>query len=169
MTGDRLLGLSALLISIGTLAVFLYQTKLIREQQHMSVYPYLELANTGSNTDHYVFKLMNKGIGPAIIESIEIIKDDEVVSHDLATYVNQSLQGNDSIGNSYSNLYSGRLISPAEDIPIVEASDGSITTSQLLFSVINDRKLQCRIIYTSIYGERWLLSSNKAVPERIDS
>ena len=62
---DKILGLSAMLISICTLIVFLYQTNLIKKQQYMSVYPYLTLGNNGSFTADYEYSLTNNGIGPA--------------------------------------------------------------------------------------------------------
>lgn len=66
--------MTAVLISVGTLLVFLYQTNLVRQQQYMSVLPYLEFQNHDVfSYDNYELILKNKGIGPALIISRNVI------------------------------------------------------------------------------------------------
>lgn len=47
---DKLMSFLAILLSVGTLLVFIYQTNLIRKQQYAAVYPYLEMGFHGRGT-----------------------------------------------------------------------------------------------------------------------
>jgi len=68
---ELLLGISATFLSLAALVVSIVQTRIAREQQHASVWPYLQiLASNFDNELHY--GLENKGVGPAIIRDFEI-------------------------------------------------------------------------------------------------
>ena len=112
---DNLLSFSAIFISICTLMVFLYQTNLIRKQQFMSVYPHLTLQNFGTLTENYSFVLKNDGIGPAIIESVQVKTKANETFEDLLPFVaDRIIKMQDStIGFYHTNMYPGQLI-PAE-------------------------------------------------------
>ena len=75
---DRIIGLSAMLISLMTLIIFLYQTNLIKKQSVLSVRPRLTFSknidktvtvkdSTNSTTISIRLTLRNNGLGPAII------------------------------------------------------------------------------------------------------
>ena len=166
---DRLLALSAILVSLCTLIVFLYQTNLIRKQQYMSVYPYLEIGHSGIQTDKYNFTIENKGVGPAIIEDFWVGKiGGDLKGQDFVQFLKDELKENETLEVEFSNLYGGRLISEKEVIEVFKSKDSLMTTSQRLYQILGEDNMQFEIIYSSIYGERWKITDTTANPEKLD-
>ena len=166
---DRLLGLSAILVSLCTLFVFLYQTNLIRKQQYMSVYPYLEIGHNGIQTDKYNFTIENKGIGPAIIEDFSVGKiGEDLKPQDFVQFLLSELNENEFLEIEFSNLYGGRLISEKEVIEVFKSKDSSMTTSKRLHEILGEGNMRFEIIYSSIYGESWKITDETANPEKLD-
>jgi len=163
-SSEKLLSLSAILISVCTLFVFLYQTNLIRQQQYKSVYPYLSIGNYGSQTKNFRYVLENKGIGPAVVKSIKVKHKDRPEFEDIATFVIKELSVVDSITYFYSNISPGRLISPDEKIEIIGNNDGKFSTSEIIYDIINDDDLDIEIIYESIYEESWKITNASNYP-----
>ena len=56
LSSEMLIGLTAMIISLSTLIVFVYQTNLIRKQQYMSVYPHLNMMHRNSGSADYMFE-----------------------------------------------------------------------------------------------------------------
>ncbi|MEO0789852.1 MAG: hypothetical protein AAFY36_14380, partial [Bacteroidota bacterium] len=96
-TSDRIVSMSAIFISLATLFVFVYQTNLIREQQHLSVYPHLSLGNAYSGSLNYQQVLSNEGIGPAFIEGIEVRDTSGKEYSSLSDYLFYHLEDEDSV------------------------------------------------------------------------
>ncbi len=100
---DRLLGLSAILLSLCTLIVFFYQTNLIRKQQYMSVYPHLEIGHNGIHSEEYTFTIENKGVGPAIIETLLIGKNGELIEQDFVMFLRKEISETENLEMEFSN------------------------------------------------------------------
>jgi hypothetical protein len=163
---EKLLSLTAMIISIGTLMVFLYQTNLIRKQQYMSVYPYLSVGNYGSNTENYKYILSNNGIGPAIIKSVTVKLKGGNEYKDILPYVKESVLKTDTLGYSHSNISIGNLIPANGEIVIIQTSDNKIKTSKRLNEILNKQELLISIEYESIYGERWEITNESSIPRK---
>src|SRR5438128_5672123 len=69
---DRLLGLSAMLVSIGSLIIIAYQATLMRQAQRASVLPYLYISLMANDQQGVTLNLTNSGIGPAMIDDVTI-------------------------------------------------------------------------------------------------
>jgi len=181
-TGEKLLSIAAVLVSLMTLGVFSYQTNLIRQQQFMSVYPYLSFANNFSGSLRYQFVLKNDGIGPAMVDSVLVIAPDGSRYSDLVDYVDSMVPSEDSIWYLHSNIRPGKLIPAGEEVQLIQlindeilASFGVTDTeglprndlddSQQLFKILNHDSLQIRVIYKSIYDERWVIRNSSGGPE----
>lgn len=53
---DIIVSVSAMLVSLATFGIYLYQTKIIHEQARASVYPHLEIVREYSNSnDPFIF------------------------------------------------------------------------------------------------------------------
>ncbi len=135
-TSDKILSIAAIFISICTLFVFLYQTNLIRKQQYKSVYPYLAFQHYGTNTENYKFILENKGIGPAIIKSIEVKTTNGELFKDINPYLNSRLQKTDTISFYHTDLSEGMLISANEKIELIKLNDQKLTSSLRLSEIL---------------------------------
>lgn len=116
---EKIVGLTALIVSLLTLIVFVYQTNLLRKQQYMSAYPHLSLMNEKSSTLQYSFSLSNHGVGPAFIESVKVSASNDMVYDDIIHYVEKTMGKQDSINYVYSNLWVGRLIPANEKINLI--------------------------------------------------
>jgi hypothetical protein len=123
-TSDKILSIAAIFISICTLFVFLYQTNLIRKQHY------------GTNTENYKFILENKGIGPAIIKSIEVKTTNGELFKDINPYLNSRLQKTDTISFYHTDLSEGMLISANEKIELIKLNDQKLTSSLRLSEIL---------------------------------
>jgi len=165
-TSDKILSLSAMFMSACTLLVLIYQTNLMRKQQYLSVYPYLQLMNYGVPT--YNFTLTNNGVGPALIKAVRVHYQGEVYETDLASYLLRTISPKDSIDFTHSNIFKGQLIPPNMPIPIVQLVGEDKVGEGKLRKLINDDKLDFEIEYASIYGERWVFSKKNTIPRKLD-
>lgn len=184
-TSEKLLSLTALLVSLSTLVVFVYQTQLIRQQQYASVYPYLQLGNEYSGTFKYKFVLVNEGIGPAVIEDIKIYSSGAEVYDDVIDYVDARVMEEDSVWYVYSNLNVGKLMPAEKKIPLIQVVDDALLEElgvedleglppntlkgvAALYEVLNNDSLKIEITYSSIYGETWMLRNGGNAPVKLE-
>lgn len=183
ISSDRLLSLTAVLISVLTLVVFIFQTNLIRKHQYTSVLPYLSMSNVKSGTISYQFRLSNDGIGPAILDSCVVTYKDTSY-HELIDYVEEQLADNDSILIVYANVYPGMIIPPDREVKLIQMLDKQLIAelgledadlventplgSMVLRQIINNDSLDMKMYYSSIYGERWVVSMNDSAPRKLE-
>jgi len=172
---EKLLGISALLVSTMSLIVFVYQTDLLRKQQYMSVYPHLLIINSGSGSLNYKFQLMNQGIGPAFIKDIYVADLAGNTYESLTGYLETQLSVEDSIWIYTSDLFVGRLIPANEIIELYGLQDEATTNkfglpgntiegANKLRNILNNDSLIYKITYESIYGESWTIKSGETIP-----
>lgn len=169
-TTDKIIGLSALFISLLTLVVFIYQTEIMREQQHLSVLPYLTLENHYFGTENYKFVLKNSGIGPAIVKAVRVKDSLGVHDTDLYTYLKANYKEIDSIQNlAHSDIVYGMLLPAGEHLDhiLLQNTPGSWQKLEALVQKINTKYLEFEIEYESIYGERWIIKMNTYEPVRL--
>lgn len=172
MSTDRIVGVSAIVISLATLTVLIFQTNLMHEQRRQSVFPYLMIGNYGTNTPDFKIVLENKGVGPALIESVKVNYQDSTYLMDLPNFLYQNIKEMDSISNIYhSNIFEGYLIKPGEQIPILQI-DNSLQDATKLLNVFRDLQqngnLGFEIVFKSIYDEKWVLTDRDATPRTIN-
>lgn len=73
---DRIVAFTAILISVCALVVSFYEVRIMRTQQEASVWPFV-LIGQNYNSEGFAITAMNKGIGPAKIESLILRVDGE--------------------------------------------------------------------------------------------
>jgi hypothetical protein len=164
---SAVLSICAMLVSVMTLVVLIYQTSIMREQQRMSVLPYLTISNFGTDTPNFKVVLENSGVGPAFIKSSVIKWKGKNYKIDLVKFFFQNAPSADSIRNLYhTNLSEGALIPAQRQIPLLEVRD-SFADSHQLYSLYNgmmDSGLEYEIIYSNVYDEEWKISSTSKMP-----
>lgn len=174
-TSDRIVSASAIFISLATLFVFVYQTNLIRTQQHMSVYPHLSLGNFYSGSLEYQFVLANEGIGPAFIQSIAITDTLGNAYESISDYVYENIIEDDSIFIYSSDIYEGRLIPAGEEIPLFGLIDeeqlaeyglpsNTLEGEAKLREILNSEALKLKLTYRSIYNDQWYITEETTLP-----
>lgn len=179
VSADRVVSLSAIFVSLGTLFVILYQTSLMREAQKASVMPYLKMGYT-FNTEHQSLVLSNNGLGPAKIEALRIVEGDNKSELDPIQYVRKKFNDQD-IGLSNIDLASpGRLIAADERLVMMRvdnSSDQNYVVKSFQFPkdmitfVVDTTDFEAdayiEIEYSSVYGDRWVIKSNEEVPQEL--
>jgi hypothetical protein len=153
---DYLLAGVAFFVSLTTLGVYIYQARMMREQQHVSVWPYMEW-NT-SNVQDYHLSTRNKGVGPAIIRKVEMSVDGKPVASNRAlidailgpgadlTHINSSLEG--------------RVLLPGEEVVPFRVPD--LPAGRAFEAKLQQHAFQLRITYCSVYGECWVTDGDRA-------
>jgi len=167
---DRIIGLSAMLISLLTLVIFVYQTNIIRIQSRLSVTPRIAF-NTSLDTPDSIsvfsYYIVNKGLGPAIIESIEIVYDEDRYKLDFQDFVKKVYPNFNDYGNIIQNmsLESGVTLSEKETLKFFTFKF-KVSKTESFFKYLNvkddgELPFDIEIIYSSIYGEQWKVYANK--------
>ena len=176
---DRIVSISAIIVSVGTLLLILYQTNLIQKHQKASVMPSLFIGYGVSGEDDIkeTIWVSNQGLGPAFIENVNIIHEGEIYNTDPYGYIS-TIESNDK--STYINrLNSGRIIPANEGITIYEKITDStskiVISNFFAFSYEIDRmpthninKAVIEIVYKNVYGDKWKIRSNQTTPTEID-
>lgn len=167
---DRIVSMSAIFISLLTLCVFVYQTTLIHKQQRMSVLPNLQIGNSGYGSKDFAIVMENTGVGPAIIESVQIQYGGKTFDMDLPSFLFEHTDKLDSIRFRYSNIGPGQLIPAGRKVEILKSTgdkENAVRLTQALQS-LRETDLDLKIVYRSIYDERWMLTGESHVPQKLE-
>ncbi len=165
---DRILGITAMMVGILTLIIFIYQTNIIRKQSRLSVTPRLTFHTGQKNRDSVIIfseDLINKGLGPAIIEEIYIVHKGKKYDLDFPNFFAEAFPKIDEYGSLTNNMTinKGNTLSPNE---INNLYTFKTTKSQFQdlknYLNFNEGKSAFRleVIYTSIYQEQWKINNN---------
>lgn len=168
-----------MLVSVLTLVIFIYQTNLMRKQNYISILPYLQFAERNhSSSNIYELSLKNHGVGPAILENVQMIYHGEVeplTSYDnsIVTYLKSKSSALDSLDNfTFSTLNPGIAIPANQSYSFLKVEENAkdyILLTTAINALLADG-LEYKIVYKSIQDERWQIRSNhpSAGPEKLD-
>lgn len=175
---DRILGVSAMLISILTLAIFVYQTNIMRVQSKLSVKPRLDFTTNQGGTDSLiVFQevLENKGLGPAIIDTIYINYEEQHYAMDIESFLEDKFPKLLEYGylSQHATLGQGTTLTPNEERSLfvykLPAENLENVFGYLGISDIDDVPFDFEVVFTSIYeDEKWLVNNDESVPLKIE-
>ncbi len=176
---DRILGISAMIISILTLAIFIYQTDIMRVQSKLSVKPRLDFTtNLGGNDSiiSYQEVIENKGLGPAIVDSIYFVYKDKRYVLDIENLLKKELPKVLEYGYlpQHATMARGTTLSPNEERPIftyhIPASKLDSLYGYLGIPNADENPFPIEVIYTSIYeDEFWKMDNdNLNQPIKVD-
>lgn len=167
---EKVLGISAIFVSFATLIALIYQSRLMREHEESSALPKLELWNNDPD-DAYLLVLVNKGVGPAIIENISISFDDSLYNMDQANFAALYL---DSVRNDtkeflyrYSNVYPGMIISAGSSVELLQVRKDSVKEENPLIKLFGGNKAKVILLYASVYQKVWKLDGLGQIPNLI--
>jgi hypothetical protein len=181
---DRLLGLSAMVVSVGSLIIIAYQAALMRQAQRASVLPYLYISLSANDQQGIHLNLTNSGIGPAMIDDVKIHYKGREIPGDPYDFFIAERPEIAKLGLGVDKIQKGRLIPAGATIQMVEF--GSPGTQKLLPDVLRlfeiaevprswyanlgtagGEKAVIEILFSSVYGERWRVRSDRIVPDRL--
>ncbi|UHQ18150.1 hypothetical protein LVB87_07870 [Lysobacter sp. KIS68-7] len=146
---DRITAISAVLIGLVAVGVAAYTAVLQREQIRAQVWPRVLLYNAGSLGE---FHIANKGVGPAVIQSVRVTVDGKPVRNWGKALTQLGLK---DPGQKYSSL-SGMVLSPGDDVPYLLPSDASQFV--VLRHHMGDR-VKLMLCYCSALNECWSTSN----------
>jgi hypothetical protein len=165
---DKIVSLSAILISLATMSIYLYQTHLIRKQQSASVMPYLLIGASSHNENHFSIEVVNNGLGPAFVEEVNVIfRGKKYKNSDLPQFFFNYNPQKDTLNFSYGSIISGMLVSSGKTIINIQANDKKSTIKMKEY-FWSKGILDVEIIYASIYGEKWIVNMKNIRPKKIE-
>ncbi|MEM9000996.1 MAG: hypothetical protein AAGB24_12100 [Bacteroidota bacterium] len=172
ISADRIVGFSAIFISMLSLFIFSKQTAIIQQQGELSALPYL-VVETGYDPDEYLitYTLNNYGIGPAIIEEMVFKYNDERHRTDLFHFVQNDFFKKDSLTIVSGATFDAGLAIPAGEERIMLSVGGSQKAydrgKKFFERLIEKEELDYEIKYSSIYNKIWSISRNGTKPVSI--
>ena len=173
-TTDRLIGVSAIIISLLTLIIFIYQTHIISTESRLSVKPNLFFDFELIENDSLVsFKrtVKNKGLGPALIHSSVLRYQNEDYTLDFDKFISDKFPDvrNYTELDSY-GITEGSIISPDETITIYkfEINTNNPKAYREFWKCLNFEyekyapDWSFELIYSSIYeDEKWCKNTDE--------
>ena len=151
---ETVIAIAATVTSVCALIVAVYQTRLTREQQLNSVWPYLITYEQTDERQQSTLMVANYGIGPAIIDSIRVAYKGKVYSTPTAVVseISKELKrGEFGMPWSHTGLGKGFVIPQGQIFPWITVND---STDNAIFRR-EVRVMKTYIYYHSIYAERW--------------
>ena len=107
-------------LAIAALVVSIVETRIMREEQHLSVWPRV-IAATSRHQDGFVVVLQNKGLGPAQIRTVRVRTPAGV--HQEWESAFRSLLGRPT-PNFYFSTIGGAVLMPGEEVNAVTMPSG---------------------------------------------
>jgi hypothetical protein len=148
----------ATLIGVCALMATFWQTRIMRDQLHASVWPRLNVSH-GFFTDparaFYRLEVENAGIGPAIIKGVSV-KYRGVEVHDMISFL-EKLAAEEHIDPAqvpslnHSDPIPDQVLPPQQRVVLLEVK-GQPCAKAIKAAL---KQLEMTITYTSIYGEAW--------------
>jgi len=151
LKSEVVIAVSALVVSICALVVSFNEIRIMREQQHMSVWPRLDQKVKYSSGDNMYLEISvaNKGIGPAIISSEQWFVDGQPSKNWKETCT--KLIG--KVPDLYNRDYlTNDVILPGEKVMLFNCQ---FLTEEIRAEL---SRLTFEITYCSVYGDCWVLN-----------
>ena len=173
---DRLVGISAIIISLCTLVIFVYQTNIIREQSRLSVRPRISFTSSQNQKDSLIqFRhiMSNKGLGPAIIDSMALIYKGEYYELDMGEFLEEQLPKIKKYGRllQSTSYVKGTTLRPGEQSIYYTFAAFPSTIEELAEYLEVDKEqddpFDFMVIYTSIYEEKYWQLNTLEGPEPV--
>lgn len=162
---ELLLGISATFLSLAALIVSIFQTKIAREQQQASVWPYLQIGmflSQDNNTSEFEVQLTNNGVGPALIKRISLAYQGKQYQTYHAVFTDEVAEVKDSAGSQafWREVERGVVIKAGEEWPLFKLTgrDKSIVRASTKAS---NSTFHYVVTYSDVYGNCWRLDRNK--------
>lgn len=162
------ISIAATIVSLCALATTIYQTHILKQQQYAAVWPRLEIQHTWNNSNNiYKLKIENTGIGPAIIQTVQI-KYNSKVFHDfgdLALEISKvhNLNNDDSYWDK-TDLLPETVLPQQREKQLLFIGDKNHVES--FVNALDS--IQVSIIYKSLYGEAWKITYPKISHSKIE-
>ena len=176
---DKWIAISAMVVSIGTLVALSYQALLMRDAERASKLPYLYISLQSNQTGNRL-QVTNSGIGPALIEEVHVDYKGQTHATDAYDFIVDQKPDFAKAGLGVDKIQKGRLIPAGVTVQMVEADKTALPGILRLFEIAEvprdwyvftgttgGDKAVLVITYTSVYGQRWRVRSDRIVPDAL--
>ena len=170
---EIIIAIAATIVSVCAMVTTVYQTYILRQQQHAAVWPRLQLAHgyfVESDEPFYRLFLLNNGIGPAIIRKVSINYQDSSFRNtaSLAKFVaEQNGLPDTATYQNYSDLIPDMVIPQQEPQELLLIRHPAYVSS-FVKATKGENSIQMTIQYESLYGETWEVSYPGFEHHRVD-
>jgi hypothetical protein len=168
LNSDKVLSITAFVISIATLIALIYQSNLVKEQnkliqkeQYASVMPYLTMGFMGSEDDSkFELILKNDGVGPAFIKEISIQYKDSLYPISIIEFYTQILKikNENNVKILRNDIAKNMVIPVNKQIPLLTFYTNQEEAFKLL-GAFGTMEANIEITYASIYDQKWKLKN----------
>jgi len=168
---DKIIALSAIFISLLTLIIFLYQTRVISKQARLSVTPRITFIGGIAHSDSsvtFTIGIKNNGLGPAIIDSTAILWNKKYSPLNFKEFTKNNYPSLDTlIAKSSSTVFSkGATVLPNNEVIFTETEVPKEKLKAFYNSYglkVGENRFPFDIIiyYSSIYEEKWKVTLYK--------
>lgn len=162
---DKFVSLAAMVVSVGSLFVIIYQTNLIRTQQYASVLPYLRMGSANQK-ESVEIQITNSGLGPAFIKDIRMQYKGQIY-HKGLFYMYREFFAENGIEIFTNDISVGDVIPANETIVLMRVSK-DLQSIYDFIKYLDDEDTKFAIEYASVYDERWELNEQSNVPVKLD-
>ena len=154
ISNQAILATMATIVSVCALVVSLMQTYYQHKYLHAAAWPHLQMEphrmeSKDSTKNSMTIKLYNKGVGPAIIESVTYQYKGKTYNNIQKLVVD--IIGESNYQGSFQTLLLGGVIAQNEEM--IHASVQGATSSRLFSEALQD--IKTRVIYSSVHEQRW--------------
>jgi hypothetical protein len=155
-------------IAVVALYAALTESAAVRRQTSAAVWPFVQVATADYDSGEaagFTLSLINAGVGPAKVQAVRMIIDDEPMRDWAAVvgYLGGTLD--DQVARS---SVRGRVLSPDEKLDLISVTDPALAR-QLQAATANQEN-SISYCYCSIFDECWLVDSRRDAlnPEPVD-
>lgn len=159
---EIIIAIAATVVSICAMVTTVYQTYILRQQQHAAVWPRLQLAHgywVQPDTSHYQLFLQNNGIGPAIIRQVAIEYQDSLFISTASLARTVALQhglSDTAVYTNYSDLFPDMVIPQQETYELLRMRRREYIVPWV--EEVRNLRIRITVRYESLYGEAWEVS-----------
>lgn len=171
---DVLLGICAVVISLVSLFLAIQHGRVMERMLEASTWPSVMVGNSNAAADgshHVTLYIVNKGVGPARIESVEVFYNGvaQTDSQSLLRAILKPSDPNRQLSRIISDV-TGTVVSAGERINFLDVIPKDYGADE--YSLINDAwaKLDFRTCYCSVFEECWIFDERiSRRPEAVKS
>src|SRR3954471_20945389 len=160
---DRIMAVSAIIVAAASLTVAVYEARINREYQKISVWPYVTQSNAMAPGEPYARNVSNLGVGPALIKSFQV-RVDGAPRRDWAE-VSRALTGKAIPELVYYSFHGGSVLLPDKTVAVVKIPPGDAASQ--FWEQAQTERLSIRVCYCSLYGDCWLHDGRAGEPSSV--
>ncbi|WP_297736439.1 hypothetical protein [uncultured Maricaulis sp.] len=164
---QTLTGVGAMLVGVAALFVAWDQGRVMRAQQHGAVVPVLQIDGFIQSTPEFRnlgLRIVNNGVGPAMIRSVSLYRDGEAVDGFQAL--------TDLMPDGYDRSWSsvnGRALAPGGEVEpgVFTWPHGAMSAAELGTLLGEWQVWSVEVCYCSVFDRCWISSSENQMREAV--